>query len=140
MKGLKKVLLASALSLGALGLCLCNATATETASAATSSDFNCEYTATGTGNLDPYVYYGCTEVNTYTAEEAAAKGIPAGYENEVLEVLGITNRGILVDFSAQQIPFDLVEALEFRVYLGEAEANVGTVYPQLRIPKPGSLG
>ena len=140
MKGLKKLLLASAISLGALGLCLWNTTATATAAAATSSDFNCEYTATGTGNLDPYVYYGCTEVNTYTAEEAAAKGIPAGYENEVLEVLGITNRGILVDFSAQQIPFDLVEALEFRVYLGESEANVGTAYPQLRIPKPGALG
>ena len=138
MKGLKTLLLASALSLGTLGLCLWNTTATATASAAASSDFNCEYTATG--KLDPYVYYGCTEVKTYTAEEAAAKGIPAGYENEVLEVLGIANRGFLVDFSAQQIPFDLVEALEFRVYLGEAEANVGTAYPQLRIPKPGALG
>ena len=134
MKGLKKLLLTAVLSLGALGLCLGNATAP---TATATSDFNCTYTAME--KTQPYVYYGSTEVKTYTAEEAAAKGIPAGYEGEVLEVLGAVNRGFLVDFSSQQIPFDMVESLEFRVYLGYSSSNSG-IYPQVRIPKPYALG
>ena len=134
MKGLKKLLLTAFFSLGALGLCLGNATAP---TATATSDFNCTYTAMA--KTDPYVYYGSTEVKTYTAEEAAAKGIPAGYEGEVLEVLGSENRGFLVDFSSQQIPFDMVESLEFRVYLGYSSSNSG-IYPQVRIPKPYQFG
>ena len=57
MKGLKKLLLAAALSLGALGLCLGNATAP---TATATSDFKCEYSAMET--TQPYVYYGSTDV------------------------------------------------------------------------------
>ena len=95
-------------------------------------DFNCAYSASAKND---YVVYGSTEVKTYTAEEAAAVGIPVGYENEVLEIIGSTSRGVLLDFSAQQIPIDMVEALEFRVYLGSSTVNTGN-YPQIRIPKP----
>lgn len=101
-------------------------------------DFNCIYSASAK-NENNYVYYGSTEVKTYTADQAAAAGIPDGYENEVLEVIGSTSRGFLLDFSAQQIPIDMVEALEFRVYLGVGAGNTGN-YPQIRIAKPGSLG
>lgn len=133
MKGLKKFLLTAGLCLGALGLCMGNA-----ATVATSDDFNCVYSASAYDG--EYVYYGSTEVKTYTAEEAAAAGVPAGYEGEVLEVLGATNRGFLVDFSAQQIPIEMVEAFQFRVYLGVATENEGTNYPQIRIPRPFALG
>ena len=68
MKGLKKLLLTAVLSLGALGLCVGNATAPTTTA---TNEFNCEYTAMA--KTDPYVYYGSTEVKTYTAEEAAEK-------------------------------------------------------------------
>ena len=99
-------------------------------------DFNCTYSASAKND---YVAYGSTEVKTYTAEEAAAAGVPAGYENEVLEIIGATSRGVLLDFSAQQIPMDMVEALEFRVYLGVSAGNTGN-YPQIRIPKPYNAG
>ena len=80
MKGLKKLFLTAALAFGALGLCMGNAAVPTEA-----NDFNCEYQVAG-AKTEPYVYYGSTAVNTYTAEEAAAKGIPEGYENEVIEV------------------------------------------------------
>ncbi|MBR2321004.1 MAG: InlB B-repeat-containing protein, partial [Clostridia bacterium] len=130
MKGLKKFLLTASLCVGALGLCMGN-TAT---AAASPNDFNCQYAAVAKADSD-YVYYGSTAVNTYTAEEAAAKGIPAGYENEVLEVVGPQSRGVLLDFTEQNIPFDLVDAIQFRVYLSTADGNTGA-YPQIRIPKP----
>ena len=133
MRGVKKVLLTLALVLGTTGLCMGNA-----AAVSTSDDFNCAYSVSG--KTSDYVYYGSTDVKTYTAEEAAAAGVPAGYEGEVIEVMGSTSRGFLLDFSAQQIPMGLVEALEFRVYLGLHASNEGTNYPQIRIPNPYALG
>ena len=133
MKGLKRFLLTASLCVGALGLCMGN-TAT---AAASPNDFNCIYSASG--KTEDYVYFGSTEVKTYTAEEAAAAGVPAGYEGDVLEVVGPTSRGVLLDFSSQQIPTDMIESLQFRVYLSEVSGNTGA-YPQIRIPKPFALG
>ncbi len=133
MRVFKKVLLTLALVLGTTGLCMGNA-----AAVSTSDDFNCAYSVSG--KTSDYVYYGSSDVKTYTAEEAAAAGVPAGYEGEVIEVMGSTSRGFLLDFSAQQIPMGLVEALEFRVYLGVNSANDGVKYPQIRIPNPYALG
>ena len=57
---------------------------TEKASAATERDFPCTYSAS---EPNQYVYYGSSEVITYTAAEAEAAGVPAGYENEVVKVV-----------------------------------------------------
>ncbi len=136
MRSLKKLFLIAALAFGSLGLCLGNASAT-----AETNDFHCQYSAVAKADSD-YVYYGSTAVNTYTAEEAAAKGIPAGYENEVLEIISIgsnVSNGINLDFSRENIPLSLLESLEFRVYVSVSDKNTGN-YPQLRIPDPNGSG
>ena len=100
----------------------------------TTNDFPCEITTT---HAD-YSAYGSKEYIRYTAEEAAAAGIPEGYEGDVLQVIprdGQINCGIVLDFSANKVPFALVQALQFRVYLGVHTANSG-IYPQIRIPRP----
>jgi len=101
-----------------------------------SSDFACDYTAQKADGH--YVAYGATEVNTYTAEEAAAAGIPTGYENEVLEIIRPNDQGscgILLEFFNAKIPVTLLENLQFRVYLESNVANTGK-YPEVRIPDP----
>ena len=100
----------------------------------TARDFLCTYSA----NPDEAVGgYGSSAVNAYTAEEAAAAGIPAGYEGTVLEV--IPKSGVLcgaaLDFSGENVPSGLISALEFRVYIGYSDKNTGN-YPQVRIQDP----
>ena len=109
-----------------------------TASANTAEDFACAYSVSEKDGM--YVYYGSTELKEYTADEAAAAGIPAGYEGKVLEVVKSTaSKGFLLDFTELQIPIKLVSALNFRVYV-EPNSNNSGGYPQVRIPQPGALG
>ena len=133
MRGLKKFFLA-ALSLCALGLCMGNAEAV----AAAERDFTCTYSANPDGLLGGYA---SSAVNVYTAAEAAEEGIPAGYENEVLEVVSSgSSCGVVLDFSAEQVPLGLIDGLQFRVYVGLSDKNTNTNYPQLRIPDPNGSG
>lgn len=122
-----------------LFVCAPMALNTEKASAATERDFPCTYSASEKNN---YVYYGSSEVITYSAAEAEAAGVPAGYENNVVKVVGRgteNSLGMLVDFSAEEFPLEHLESITFRVYVGQSSANSGG-YPQLRIPDPASLG
>ncbi|MBO5737445.1 MAG: tyrosine-protein phosphatase [Clostridia bacterium] len=105
--------------------------------ATTDSDFPCTYSA----NPDKlYSGYGSSTVTAYTAEEAAAAGIPAGYEGTVLSVVPISGNlcGVILDFTAKNIPLGLIDSLQFRVYIGEG-AGTGN-YPQIRIPRPDGTG
>ena len=100
-------------------------------------DFPCTYSA-NPNKL--YSGYGSSTVTAYTAAEAAAAGIPAGYEGTVLSVVPISGNlcGVLLDYSAENIPLSLIESLQFRVYIGEG-AGTGN-YPQVRIPRPDGTG
>ena len=116
-----------------------NASTGNVATVAENRDFLCTYSA----NPDKAIAgYGSKEVKTYTAEEAAAAGIPAGYNNEVLEVISLGSNGLcgaVLDFSAEQVPIGLISALEFRVYIGVSDLNTGN-YPQVRIQAPNVSG
>lgn len=104
-------------------------------------DFLCTYSKISKDEVE--VNYGSSAVNTYTATEAAAKGIPAGYENEVIEVVPIGSNsscGVLLDFSAEKIPLGMIESLQFRVYIGISDKNANTNYPQIRIAEPNGSG
>lgn len=102
----------------------------------TVSDFDCSYSASKDSD---YLQYGSSEVITYTAQEAEAAGIPAGYTNTVLSVKPISTTasgcGILLDFSALDAPVSLVEQISFRFYIVESANNTGSK-PQLRIMSP----
>ena len=112
--------------------------ATYTAKAATSTDFPCSYSAS---EKNDYVGYGSKTVTTYTADEAAAAGIPAGYTGEVLSVKPLasngTSCGLLLDWSELGLPTAMIESLSFRVYVSVNEKNSGG-YPQVRIPQPAT--
>lgn len=100
------------------------------------NDFSCTYSAADRDEI--YMCYGSSEVKTYTAEEAAAAGMPEGYENQVLEVQPLadgTSSGVLLDFTQQELPVCLVENLQFRVFIEANAANTGS-RPQARIAKP----
>lgn len=126
-----KTLLVSALALAAVGFA---APKTMTASADT-RDFTCTYSAAPKDT--EYMYYGSSEVITYTAEEAALAGVPAGYENQVFEIIKDrqNNVGVLLDFSEEQVKTDLLESLQFRVYIEPHAENTGS-RPQVRIGVP----
>ena len=119
-----------------LALALCGVMAISNApvtAKAASSDFDCAVSA---GAKDSqYIYYGSTQAIVYTAEEAAAAGIPAGYEGQVIEVIGSTSKGVLLDFSAKEIPIALVKSFDVRFYAETNAANTNGK-PQVRIPKP----
>ena len=96
-KGLIRTILATcALAICSTGFAVSGVNA-YTASANTAEDFACAYSVSEKDGM--YVYYGSTELKEYTAEEAAAAGIPAGYEGKVLEVVKSTaSKGFLLDF------------------------------------------
>jgi len=106
------------------------------ASAQTDSDFDCAYSVP-TGK--PYFQYGASEVITYTQEEAKAAGVPDGYSGTVLSVKPVSSSasgsGVLLDFSALEMPACMVEHIAVRFYLGESDKNTGG-RPQLRIMSP----
>lgn len=113
------------------------------AAAAETRDFPCEYSVSTKGQFGST--YGSSAVYTYTADEAAAKGVPAGYENQVVEVLPTASQatvgcGILLDFSKENIPLNMIKSLQFRVYIGAVAENAGTAYPQIRIADPNGTG
>lgn len=97
-------------------------------------EFVCDYKAqtAGTGN----VVYGATKVEKLTSEQAADKGVPTGYSDNVLVVKNAGNCiGLSLDFSALKIPTKLVKKITFRVYVAD-DGNASDVYPQIRIPNP----
>ena len=68
-------------------------------------------------------------VNELTAEEAAAKGLPSGYNGSVYEIGKGINPGyvgVCIDLSSYEIPIDLVESISFNVLLP-------TAYSELRM-------
>ena len=103
---------------------------------AEASEFPCTISAAPMDKS--YMCYGSSAVVGYTAEEAAAAGIPEGYEGQVYEVQpldGGVSCGALLDFSASNISLALVESLEFRIYIPYNASNTGN-RPQMRIAKP----
>ena len=99
-------------------------------------EFPCAYSAAPKDG--EYTCYGSSEIVTYTAEEATAAGIPAGYENAVLKVVPLetgTSSGVLLDFTKQEVPVCLVENLQFRVFIEANAGNTGN-RPQARIVNP----
>ena len=102
------------------------------------AESNVEYSYwAGNKTTDPEATYNCGTVQTYTAAEAAAAGIPAGYEGNVISVQGGITRGIMVDFTAAKVPQGLISGLSVRYYcaLGSGDAASAS-YPALRIPNP----
>lgn len=127
---------AAAAATALLLVCAPMALQTEKASADTLSEFPCTYSAAPVDK--EYMCYGSKEVKSYTAEEAAAAGIPAGYEDGVFEIVSLNggaNCGALLDFSAGQFSQNLVEGLTFRIYIGQHASNTGS-RPEMRIAKP----
>ena len=108
-------------------------------SAATSSDFDCTYSIGDKNDSFNCSLYLCQEIRLYTADEAAAAGIPAGYSGDVISVISSSvNRGVTLDFSDEKIPVSLVESITFRVYVGDDGKD--DAYPEVRIPLPGKSG
>jgi len=108
------------------------------ASAEEATDFDCTYSVP---EKKPYFQYGAGEVIVYTAEEAAAAGIPEGYSDTVLSIKPVSSSasgsGVLLDFSALAIPVRIVDSISVRFYLGESSKNTGGK-PQLRVWGPKS--
>ena len=107
---------------------------------AKSNDFDCEYSIGD--KSDPYTsdIYGATQIITYSEQEAIDANIPSGFTGEVLEVVSdVTNRGVTLDFSADNIPIYYVKSITFRVYVG-GDSNSSDGYPEVRIPKPKENG
>lgn len=86
-----------------------------------------------------YTYYSATEIVEYTAEQAAALGIPEGYEGNVLAVNHTeASRGVVFDFSGKKIPSDKVKGITFRVYVNAQNDSTG--YPAVRIYNKDGVG
>ena len=121
-------------------LLFCAVTAMPVSTAlADGEDFACDYSAAAIDNK--YVKYGSSEVITYSADQAAAAGVPSGYENQVIKVIslsGIASMGVLVDFSAKRVPLNVVDGIRARIYMGTG--NTDANYPQFRIHNPASPG
>ena len=134
---LKKIFTAFTLSLCAV-VALQN-TPVKTSAETTTEEFPCTYSA---APMDKeYMCYGSSEVVCFTAEEAAAAGVPEGYSGSVIRGLpntGGNSCGILLDFSAKEIPVSLIESLEFCFYIESHASNTGS-RPQLRIAEPGRV-
>jgi len=92
----------------------------------------CDYSVTSADDF--YATYGATAVREITSAQAAKEGIPAGYSGNVLVVEGRNDRGVLLDFTPYEIPYNIIESLTFRVYMGYSGSNGGD-YPYLRIRK-----
>lgn len=131
MRKLKTLWLA-VLSLAAVGFV---APKTAVTASADARDFLCTYSARSKDT--EYMTYGSTSIQTYTAEEAAAAGIPEGYENEVFQILNDSgvSCGVFLDFEQEQVPLTLVDGLQFRVYIVPHASNTGS-RPQVRITDP----
>ena len=74
------------------------------------------YTDTRDTVTSPYWY---KKLETYSSEEAAAAGVPEGYEGCVMKLVGDSSVGLTIDFSSRQIPISSVKALHMRVYYNE---------------------
>jgi len=64
--------------------------------------------------------YTPTDFAIYTAEEAAAAGVPEGYTGHVMMLTGNATTGYGLDFTDWNIPFTLVESMTLRVYMPES--------------------
>ncbi len=131
-----KTLLLTALSLAAVGFV---APKTSASASADTRDFLCQYSARVKDT--EYMTFGSSEVKTYTAEEAEAADIPAGYENEVFEIAQNAGAscGVFLDFEQEQVPIALIESLQFRIYVVPHASNTGS-RPQARITDPTDVG
>ena len=111
-----------------------------TTSATNLSDFDCAYGVNDKTDSFLANGYGSTEVVTYTEAEATAAGIPAGFTGDVVSVShsSSVNFGIMLDFSNQNIPIQLVKSITFRVYVNDDGIKDG--YPEIRIPEPFTGG
>ncbi len=97
------------------------------------------YSAVSNADYD-FVQYGATAVNTLTATQAAAKGLPTGYSDNVVEVVNenTTGKGVLLDFSSAQIPTSSVKSITFRLYFPDDSAS--SSYPAIRIHRTDESG
>ena len=131
---------ATAMMMAALILGVGAQNAPLTTSATTSPDFDCVYGVNDKTDSFLANGYGSTEVVTYTEAEATAAGIPAGFTGDVVSVShsSSVNFGIMLDFSKQNIPIQLVKSITFRVYVNDDGIKDG--YPEIRIPEPFTGG
>ena len=108
---------------------------------ATSDDFDCAYGINDKSDSFIANGYGSTEIITYTESEATAAGLPAGFSGNVISVehSSSINRGVMLDFSSQNIPVKMVESITFRIYVG-GDDNATDIYPEIRIPEPHTNG
>ncbi len=74
------------------------------------------YTDTRDTVTSPYWY---KKLDTYSSGEAAAAGVPEGYEGYVMKLVGDSEVGLTIDFTDRQIPISSVKALHMRVYYNE---------------------
>ena len=133
----KKILSRLAAVAVTLAALVCSASVQQTITSATSADFDCVYGVND--KTDPLLAngYGCTDVVTYSEEEATEAGIPAGFSGDVVAVVNTaTNRGLMLDFSSMNIPVTVVDSITFRVYMNDDNLP-NDDYPELRIPEPG---
>ena len=70
--------------------------------------------------------------NIYSEEEASTIGVPTGFEGAVLKTVASNNSSIALDFSNSQIPYTLVESVDFRFYSTDTPAP-DLVKPEFRI-------
>ena len=69
----------------------------------------------------------------YSAYQASAHSVPAGYTGAVMKMGGVADSKILFDFSSSQIPLALVNNIRFKVY---ASGSPNGNYPEFRIQNP----
>ncbi len=79
------------------------------------------YATDGRPAFDKYSY---EDLAIYTAEEAAAAGVPEGYTGYVMMLKGKSEVGISMDLTDRNIPLGLVKSMTFRVYVPEGIAEV----------------
>lgn len=91
-------------------------------------EFACAYSAAKADQ--EYLVYGSDRVVTMSAQEAKTNGVPDGYQGQVLKVEGGINKGLLLDFSAQKIPTNVIDSIKFRVCVTQSITEVRIMYPK----------
>ena len=80
----------------------------------TSDDYQSSYSSS----------YDYKTFDVYSADEAAAADVPAGYSGYVIKLTGDAEMGIGLDFTSQQIKLEDIHSLTMRVWVGENTREV----------------
>ena len=83
---------------------------------------------------DPIIVeFGSDDVSVLSNAQAQDLALPEGFTGNVMSVSGsnANGKGVLLDFSALQIPTSTIESITFRIYFPDDAASNG--YPMIRI-------